>query len=147
MARLSEIMLSTTNRPQVLRDCVQLLEDEVGRKSGLSGLAIKAGYGVLKKVKPTMVGDAMDSLLDDFVHRLEPLHEEYIQSGQVVQLEQYLQRNGGRVANTLLGITDDRATRSKHAVVKGTYDKLRPMASKQIEEALPAVARLLRKYL
>jgi hypothetical protein len=146
MATLSEKMLAPEARPQVLKDCVQVLDEEVARKSGLTGMAIKAGYGVLKKVKPNMVEEAMDSLLDDFVHKLEPIHTEYVQSGQVMQLEQYLQKNSLRIANTLLEITDSRGKNAKNPVIKKTYDGLRPYAVKQIEEAMPAVARLVKKH-
>lgn len=110
-------------------------------------MAIKAGFGVLKKVKPNMVEEAMDSLLDEFVHKLEPLHEEYEKSGRKEPLESFLDHHKERIATALLEITDERAQRSRATLIKSTYQKLRPMAAKQIHEALPAVAGLLKKYL
>lgn len=146
MPTLSELLLTQEKRPQVLKDCVALLEHEVDGKSGLSGFAIKSGFKVLKAVKPGMVEDTMDGLLNEFVEKLEPVHAEYVSGPRKQGLEQYLTSNSARIANTLLGITDERARHSKHNLVKNTYEKLRPTASRHIEEALPAVARLLRKH-
>lgn len=146
MPTLSEILLAPQKRPQVLKDCVTLLEQEVDNKSGLSGFAIKSGFKVLKAVKPGMVEDTMNGLLNEFVEKLEPIHGEYTSGPRKQPLDQFLTSNSSRIANTLLGITDERAQHSKHNLVKSTYEKLRPTASRHIEEALPAVARLLRKH-
>ncbi|MFM7203178.1 MAG: DUF6918 family protein [Myxococcota bacterium] len=147
MATLAEVLLNPSNRPKVIRDCVGVLEGEVDRKGGLSGIAIKTGFKVLKTVKPTMVEDSMDGLLDEFVEKLEPIHTEYMTHHKGTPLDGFLGKNASRIANVLLGITDVRAQRSTHSVVKGTYEKLRPTAAKHIEEAMPAVARLLRKHM
>lgn len=147
MATLAEVLLNPGARPQVIRDCIALLESEVDRKSGLSGLAIKAGFKALKAAKPGMIEGAMDSLLDEFVHRLEPVHTDYVANHRAVPLEKHLSSNAARIANILLGITDERAKRSDHGLVRSTYEKLRPLASKQIEEAMPAVAQLLKRHM
>jgi len=147
MATLAEVLLAPSNRAAVIRDCVRVLESEVDRKSGLSGLAIKAGFKALKAVKPGMVEHAMDGLLDEFVQKLEPVHSEYLATNKSLPLEKFLANNSARIANVLLGITDQRAQRSEHGMVRSTYEKLRPMAGRQIEEAMPAVAGLLKKHM
>ncbi len=146
MGKLAEALLSQDNRPKVIRDCAQLIDAEVARKTGISGMAIKGGYKVFKKVKPTAVEEAMDTLLDEFVEKLDPVYETYRASKSGESLEQFLVRNGPKIANTLLEITDARATDSPHRVIKKAYFKLRPMASKQVQEALPAVSRLVERY-
>jgi len=143
---LAEALLSQDNRPQVIRDCARLIDEEVARKTGISGMAIKGGYKMFKKVKPTAVEDAMDSLLDEFVEKLDPVYEEYRSSAKDETLERFLVRNGPRIADTLLEITDARAENTPHRVIKKAYMKLRPMASKQVQEALPAVSRLVERY-
>jgi len=62
-------------------------------------------------------------------------------------LENYLSSNKVQVADTLLGITDARAANSPNRVVRKAYQKMRPMASRQVQDALPGVARLINKYL
>lgn len=147
MATLSEVLLNPTNRPTVIRDCVQVLEAEVDRKGGISGLAIKAGFKALKAVKPGMVEHTMDALLDEFVQKLEPVHSDYLATNKSMPLDRYLVSNSSRISNILLGITDLRAQKSEHGLIRSTYEKLRPMAAKQIEEAMPAVAGLLKKHM
>ncbi len=146
MGKLAEVLLSQENRPAVVRDCARLIDDEVARKTGITGMAIKGGYKIFKKVKPGIVEEAMDSLLDEFVEKLDPIYEEYRTGHAGESLESFLVSRGPRIADTLLEITDARAKHSEHRVVKKAYYKLRPMAEKQIQEALPAVSRLVEKY-
>ena len=63
MARLAEILTQPEVRPQVVKACVVLIDAEVASKSGFSGLAVKAGYKLVKAIKPTMIGDVVDKLL------------------------------------------------------------------------------------
>ena len=146
MGKLAEALLSQDNRPAVIRDCAQLIDGEVARKTGITGMAIKGGYKIFKKVKPGIVEEAMDSLLDEFVEKLDPIYEEYRTQHAGESLERYLVGNGPRIADTLLEITDGRAKASEHRVIKKAYYKLRPMAEKQIQDALPAVSKLVEKY-
>ncbi len=41
---------------------------------------------------------------------------------------------------------DGKAARSKNAVVKGTYDRLRGMAKKHVESAIPRLGKLIEKH-
>jgi hypothetical protein len=52
----------------------------------------------------------------------------------------------GEVAEALLGITDQRAQKAKNQVVRTAYEKLRPMAKKHTEAAIPRVSRMVAKY-
>jgi hypothetical protein len=51
-----------------------------------------------------------------------------------------------RVADALLAITDAKAKKSKSGVVKGTYDKLRGSAKKNVEAAVPRLGKMIEKY-
>src|SRR5215212_6156378 len=72
MPTLSEILLVPGNRPKVIADCGQLITEEVDSKGGLTGLAVKGAFAIVKAVKPGFVAEAVDHMLDDFVRRLEP---------------------------------------------------------------------------
>jgi hypothetical protein len=146
---LSERLLADkSKRPRILTDCEKLIEDEVGAKSGLTGLAIKGAYMVVCRVKPGIIREAMDGLLDDFVKRLEPFYKAHRDAnGEPKDFGQYISRRPGEVADALLGITDDRARRAKNATLKGAYEKLRPQAKKHTEEAVPRVGRTLSPHL
>jgi hypothetical protein len=50
-------------RPEVVADACTLLEDEVRRTSGISGMAIRSAYRVLTGIRPGMVPSAVDGLV------------------------------------------------------------------------------------
>jgi len=135
-------MLGTDpKRQSVINDACKVLDEEVADKSGLSGLAIKAAFGVVKGVKPGFIREVVDALLNDFLAALDPLYQEATAKGTAPGA--YLTSNSSRVADALLSITDARAARSQQAVVKSTYEKLRPSAKKQVEAAAPRLGALL----
>jgi hypothetical protein len=138
--------LTGADRGSVLRDVVALIDSEVSKKSGLSGMALKGGYKVVKKLKGgRMVHAATDHMLNDFTEAIAPLHEEFVSAGQG-SFDDFLRVNNGRAAEALLGITDVRAAKAQHKVLKKTYSKLRPQAVGHVKEALPALGRLVEKY-
>ena len=146
LSKLADILLSPENRPNVVLDCARLIDDEVAHKSGLTGVAIKGGYKIFKKIKPNVVEEAMDSLLDEFVNKLAPIYDDYLASHKEQPFGTYLGSRGQQIADTLLEITDARGKNSQHKVIKKAYMRLRPMASRQIQDALPAVGRLVTRY-
>ena len=144
MSTLTEILLVPGTRPKVVADCVRLVDEEVDSKGGLSGIAIKAAYMVVKAVKPGFIPEAVDHMLDDFVRRLEPFHTEAQQKNEPVG--PFLNARVGLVSDALLAISDERAARAKNQTVKKAYEKLRPSAKKNVEAAIPRVGRLIGKY-
>ena len=47
MPTLTDMLLAPGNRPKVIADCTQLINEEVDSKGGLTGLAVK-GYALVK---------------------------------------------------------------------------------------------------
>ncbi len=111
VASLSEVLLREGKRPAVIADCEQLIEEEVGSKTGLTGLAVKGVFAMVKAVKPGILRESVDMLLDDFVKRIDPFYETW-QATKTPALPKYLESNAPAVADALLGITDARATRA-----------------------------------
>lgn len=140
--KLGEIL--EAKKPEVVEDCLHLIEAEVDDKGGLSGFAIKAGYKTIKGVKPGFIKQAVSDLLPEFASALDPLFQEAKSSGTAV--DTFFNSNPGRVADSLLAITDAKAERSKSGVVKGTYDKLRGSAKKNVEAAVPRLGAMVNKY-
>ena len=70
MPTIREILDDKSTRSLLVEDCIKLIDSEVQKKSGISGLAIKAGYKVLKGVKPGAIREATDNLIDSFEERL-----------------------------------------------------------------------------
>lgn len=144
MSTLTEIMLVPGTRPKVIADCVRLIEEEVDSKGGLSGIAIKGAFMVVKAVKPGFISEAVDHMLDDFVRRLEPFHTEAQQKNEPIG--PFLNARAGTVADALLAISDERAARAKNQTLKKAYEKLRPSGKKNVESAVPRLGRLIAKY-
>jgi hypothetical protein len=146
---LVEHLTAPDKRRRVIADCCLLIDEEVSKKSGFSGAAIKLGYGTVKAVKPGFIAEAVDHLLDDFARRLEPFykaHQGLRAGGSSRSLPDHFAGESSAIAEALLGITDDRAARAPGGVVTTSYEKLRPTAKKHVEEAIPAVGRLIDKH-
>lgn len=137
-ATLKTALLDSDKRPAVVADLTQLVDDEVGQK----GIATKSGYGLVKKIKPGIIGAAVDSLLEDFIDRLEPFYAEFTASGGS-DLGEYLSGRSGEVADALLTVTDERAQRSQRPTITKVYEKMRPTGKRNVEEALPGLAAVI----
>lgn len=143
MANLPEL-LTNEKKEQVVEDCCSLIEAEVKDKGGISGLAIKAGYSAVKGVKPGFVRNVVTDLLPEFADALNPIWQDAKRDGKPVA--SFFNANSSRVADALLSITDAKAQRAKSAVVKGTYEKLRGSAKKNVEAAVPRLGEMVQKY-
>jgi hypothetical protein len=144
MPSLTEALTSESNKAAVVEDCLELIDAEVADKGGLSGLAIKAGYGVVKGIKPGFIKQAVGDLLPEFAKALEPIYDEAKSKSKPVA--EYMKDNSSRVADALLAITDAKAQRSKSGAVKGTYEKLRGSAKKNVEAAVPRLGKMIEKH-
>jgi hypothetical protein len=147
MKTLKDQLLTPEKRPAVVADCVNIVEEEVGAKSGISGAAIKLAFATVKKVKPGIIREAVDGLLDDFVGRMEPYYADFQKNPNgSPSIDTYAAARGGEIADALLGVTDDRAARSTNKTLKAAYEKLRPMGKKQVEGAMPRVGKMLVRH-
>jgi hypothetical protein len=144
MPSLTDALTADTKKPAVVEDCLELIDAEVGDKGGLSGLAIKAGYGVVKGIKPGFIKQAVSDLLPEFAAALDPIYQEAKSKSKPVA--EYMRDNSSRVADALLAITDEKAKRSKSGAVKGTYEKLRGSAKKNVEAAVPRLGKMVEKH-
>jgi hypothetical protein len=143
MSSLADI-LNGEKKNDVIADCVTLIDSEVKDKGGISGLAIKAGYAAVKGIKPGFVTTVVTDLLPEFARALDPVWQDAKKDSRPVA--GFFAQNPSRVADALLSITDEKAQRAKSPVVKGTYDKLRGSAKKNVEAAVPRLGEMVQKY-
>ena len=144
MSTLKDLLSSKSKRLQVIEDCVKLVHSEVASKSGLSGLAIKAAFAIVQKIKPDIVHEAVDKLLDAFVAQLEPFYSQAQSAKQ--NISTYLTTHADAVTTALLEITDNRIAKVENRSIKAAYEKLRPTAVKHVVAAVPGIARILQKH-
>lgn len=144
MASLVEALTDESKKKEVVKDCCDLIDAEVKDKGGISGLAIKAGYGTVKGIKPGFVEKAVDDLLPEFAKALDPIYADA--RSQNKNVSEFFTANTSRVADALLSITDAKASRAKSGVAKSAYDKLRGSAKKNVEQAVPRLGKLIEKH-
>ncbi|RVW01544.1 DUF6918 family protein [Rhodococcus spongiicola] len=145
VAALNDTLLDDARMPAVRADVEALVDAEVSDKTGASGLALKGGYSAVKKLGPSIVPDAIEGLLPEFVVRLEPFWQEFGASGEA-SFSAFLTARGDAVSDALLGVTDDRIEASDRGAIKKVYGTLRPAAKKHVTEALPRLGDLVQKH-
>jgi hypothetical protein len=141
---LSDVLNDEAARASIINDVVGLIDDEVGKQKGLSGVAVKAGYKLVQGVKPGFVRNVVQTLLPEFAAVLEPICNQALEQGQTVS--GYFAANSQDIAEALLAVTDSRAQKSEHGSVKRAYGKLRGSARKNVESAVPGLGTIIEKY-
>jgi hypothetical protein len=144
MPSLTEALTAESKKSVVVEDCLALIDAEVQDKGGLTGLAIKAGYKTVQGIKPGFVRQVVVDLLPEFARALEPVYQEAKSAGRGVR--EHFTTHAPSVADALLSITDEKARRAKSGMVKGTYEKLRGTAKKNVEAAVPRIAAMVEKH-
>lgn len=143
MATLVDKITAPDTQPQVIEACVRLIDREVAGKGGLSGVAVKAGYKVIKTLKPSIIADAVANLVPDFAQALQPMYEA---SGGGEKFAAHLEANAEQAADLMLGVTDAKAARSTNNTIKKTYERLRKAAKKHVVEAVPGLGKTLSPF-
>lgn len=137
---LSDKIGDQNTQTSLVADCTKLIDEQVAAKGGMSGLAIKAAYGVVKGVEPGYISGAIQRLMPEILIALDPMWNEGVQAGDPVE---YLIQNRSQTADTLLGITDAKIQKTKNGAVRASYNKLRKSVKNDVEEAVPGLAKIL----
>ena len=144
MGSLVEVLKDQNKRKLVLDDCERLLDSEVADKRGISGVAVKASFKILKKFKAGMIRITLDDMIDEFAVKVDPYWLECQEKGGDAQ--QFFVSRKVEVANSLLTITDERAKVSPNRSIRKAYNSLRPKAVQHIGDAMPRFSKLVVKH-
>jgi hypothetical protein len=144
-ATLQEILLAPDTKPRVVADCFTLIDQEVSRKSGISGTAVKLAYKTVNAFMPGHVRHMVESMLPQMVDQLEPYWADFSASGGS-EFGDYLAKHGEEVSQALLSVTDARAAASGRPTITRAYGSVRGSAGKHIVAALPRVGDMVQKY-
>ncbi|MEO0350929.1 MAG: hypothetical protein AAF282_12875 [Cyanobacteria bacterium P01_A01_bin.15] len=137
---LSEIIKDKTVRAKLTTECTKLIDRQVAAKGGLSGMAMKTAYGVIKGVGAGYIPGAIDRILPDACRALDPIWQEGKAAGDPVK---YLSDHSDRTADSLLSVTDARIQKTNNGVVSATYKKLRKSVKTDVETAVPDLAQVI----
>jgi hypothetical protein len=144
-ATLQQLLLAPDVQPQVVTDCLGLIEEEVSEKSGVSGTAVKLAYKTAATFAPGYLRTTVENLLPDIVDALALYWAEFSTSGGS-DFGDYLAKRGDEVSESLLKVSDHHAQESNRPVIVKAYQTVRGSAARNIEAALPAVGKLVLKY-
>jgi hypothetical protein len=144
-ATLEEILLAPETQPQVIADCLTLIDAELADKSGISGSALKLAYKTVSSFASGYVRETVVNILPLAAARLQPYWTDFRAAGGGA-FGDYLAKRGEEVAESLLTITDGWAEESDKAIVVKAYRAVRSGAARHIEAALPRLGDLVLKY-
>ncbi|WP_322936278.1 DUF6918 family protein [Nocardioides bizhenqiangii] len=142
---LSQQLLARRTRPAVIKDLVEVVQQEVASKKGVAGTAVKAGYGAASRVVPDLTERALNKLLPDLSVALDPFWASYESSGATA-FGQHLAGRGREVSAALLAVTDAKIAGSGREPVKKVYRALRGKADGHVQAALPRVGAALERH-
>ena len=141
MSTLVEQIGKPPKREQVIEDCVALIDAQVKQK----GFVIKSAYATIKAIKKRFVPEVVDSLLDDWLGKIQPHYDKW-SATKPSTLADFLVARSDDVAEDLLSVTDARAEKTSHTTAKKMYLKMRDGAKKNVVEAIPDLARMIEKH-
>jgi hypothetical protein len=144
MGSLVQAVQDTQKRPLIIQDCSQLIEDQVRSKRGMTGIAVKGAFKVIKSFKPGIIPRALDDMLDEFSGKVDPFWLASQKEG--ADPASYFRSNSTVISNALLSITDERAKNSPNRGLVKAYSSLRKKAVGHITEALPSLGELIAKH-
>jgi hypothetical protein len=142
MPSLVEKLAQGPGRPQMIAECVELIDGQVKQK----GFVIKSAYATIKAIKKRFIPEVVDSMLDEWLEKLQP-HFDKWSAAKTSSFSDYVVARGDEVAEDLLSVTDGRAARTSHTTAKKMYGRMRDGAKKNVIEAIPALATLIERHL
>jgi hypothetical protein len=140
---LSEQLQDERVTASIAADCTKLMDDQVSAKNGISGLALKATYSVVKGLSADYIPGAIQRLLPEAIAALDPMWDEGIQAGDPVV---HLTQNSDLTADTLLSVTDTKIKRVSNKLICASYHKLRKSIKSDIAAAVPGLAQIIGKH-
>ena len=143
MSTLVEKLGKDPVRPQVITDCVQLIDATVKQK----GLLVKSAYATIKAIKKRFVPEVVDGLLDDWLGKIQPHFDKWSANKSSSTFADYVIARSDDVAEDLLSVTDARAKNTTHTTAAKMYNRMRPSAKKDVIEAIPALAKMIEGHL
>jgi hypothetical protein len=138
------VLADPAKRAEIVRDAERIVDEEVAARSGVSGVALRAGYAAFRRLRPGIVGLAIDRLLPLFAPILDRHWATAVASGDA---DDWFRREANTVADDLLSVTDAISHRTTNPVALGLYRSLRGQARSHVAAGVTRVPAFLRKHL
>lgn len=147
MKTLADILGAPQHEQAVIADVTQLIETQVARRSGLTGMSLRTALGLARAARPDLLPRAVRRLLPDFARALEPLYQAFRQNREDRDFSVFLQKHTSEAVAALLTVADQRAAQASSGALQKTYARLRPMAEREVTAAIEPLSKLIRGYL
>lgn len=148
MKSLKEILADPKVSRSVATDGVRFLDEEIAKRSGIGGMAIKGTYKVIKSLQGgKTLEKAVMVLIPAFIEKLDPYYLRFQEEGTGCSWEEYLRPHYGTLADEMLSVTDSKIRGTDNRAVRKAYEKLRPRAQKEVIASLPALSRVMQRYM
>lgn len=143
MSPVTEAIQDPARREAIVADGLRELDAELDSRSGVTAMAMRAGYKALRKLRPNIVEHNLDRLLPRWAPVLDP----HVVAGRAAgDVPRHFQANADPIAEGLLGATDARAAEASNKVAVKAYQKLRPKAKDQVMAGMDRLARLVDRH-
>ncbi len=144
MMSLVEKFRENPSREQLIKDCIDLIDTQVKKQKGVSGLAIKGAYKTVSAIKKGFVRSVVDSLLNDWLTKVQPYFSEW-QKESTTSFGEFLSTKRESVSEALLSVTDQQAETADNKTAAKLYSKFRPKAAEHVKDALPGLGDILER--
>ncbi|MDI6797822.1 MAG: hypothetical protein QMD09_12800 [Desulfatibacillaceae bacterium] len=142
MGRLTDTLLDTKNRPQVVAGCVQIVEKQAAK----AGFFVNTAYKAATKAKPDAAAKVIDRLLPDFAAIFDEQYQDYVAQACGKTFDEWIEPKATEVAGLMLEVTDELVEKSGKKTIKKTYGQLRKSAVKHVAAAVPGIAGLVADF-
>ncbi len=146
MPSLPDILLSLRHPDALVAALAGTLEAHISSRSGLKGLAMKAGFSTLRSAKPDIASRAVRMLLPEIGKALDPLYAEFTRS-QSTDFGAFLQGHGERAASLVIAAVDARLAQASSAPAKAIYKRFRGQAGEELQQLLPTMGSVLSTHI
>jgi len=140
---LVDVVNDPQKRSAIIDDGIVELEAEVSSLGGIKGTTMNGAYKAVKKLRPDFIESNLERLLPRFAPVLDPHYTNGKQAGNVTG---HFVDNADEIAESMLGVTDQRAQESSNETAKKLYSKLRDRATPMVAGGMPRVGRVLETH-
>ncbi|WP_394285096.1 DUF6918 family protein [Corynebacterium sp.] len=145
MSDLSQL-LTDDKRPAVVDDLASHAEQVISEQSGVTGMAVKGGAAAAKKFDSDIFTKAVNRVLPDVLGEFQPYWQEF-QDSSSDDFGAFVSVRSAEVADSLLGVADQHASKVDNSALAKIYDSVRGRATKIIEPAVPGLATALQRHM
>ncbi len=147
MTTLADLLLAPPQRDVLIKGGAALLEKAIADRGGITGVAYRTGYAMIKAAKPGAAQRASKELMPGFAEALEPLFKQHLQRGGRPEVFGSSLLTGSTEAVSRMIAVADRRVEGSSDMVRKTYGRFRGNAEAEVTRILPGFAALIDQVL